>query len=50
VLRESLCPFCGEPVDANGDCTACDYYEHDDDALLFDDSDLAALHATIEGE
>jgi hypothetical protein len=46
-----ICPLCDEPLDEMGACTACDYYElPPDETLLFDDDDLAILHATIEGE
>jgi hypothetical protein len=43
------CPECGEPIDGNGDCTACDWYEGKEPEP-FDDVDLLILHSTLTAE
>ena len=40
MLHDNACPECGQPTDACGYCTACDFYEHDDP---LSDEDLRLL-------
>ena len=45
MLHANICPLCGEPLDENGDCTACSYY-HGREPEPLDEVDLALLHFT----
>jgi hypothetical protein len=46
MLHETTCPMCGEPIDGEGTCTGCGWYE-DEQPEPFTDDDLALLHVSV---